>query len=62
MTIPNNLPTPDYKKGGTKATWMAHLRACRQVHRHNRKLAELRKAAREVRAAKSAGLVLEEGK
>jgi hypothetical protein len=45
--IPKNLPLPVYEKGGTKETWMAHLRACRDVHRHNRKLAAQRKAARE---------------
>jgi hypothetical protein len=40
---------------------MAHLRACRDVHRHNRKLSELRKAARleaqAKKAAKEAGNV-----
>lgn len=44
--IPKNLPLPVYTPGGTKETWMAHLRACRDVHRHNRKLAALRKAKR----------------
>lgn len=60
--IPKNLPLPVYTPGGTKETWMAHLRACRDVHRHNRKLAALRKAERMEKEVRKAAAQKEEGK